>query len=97
MGNKSRGSLRIFFRVSITIFKKTAEECLFINDQPINVETAQNLDMHALHYLEASHLTRWLQQYGILVSQDPKAEKQTGAGFRGDNLSPWTDNNISKE
>ncbi|MFX1251437.1 MAG: HAD family hydrolase [Promethearchaeota archaeon] len=71
-----------------------AKECLFIDDQPINVDTAQNLGMNALHYLDAVHLTRWLQQYGIVVSQDPEAEKQAGAGFRGDNLSPWTDNNI---
>ncbi|MFX0094858.1 MAG: HAD family hydrolase, partial [Candidatus Hodarchaeota archaeon] len=78
------------YKLALEKLSLQAEECLFIDDQPINVQAAQKLGFHALHYVDPAHLIWWLHQHGIEIPEECEGEDQVGAGFRGDDLSPWT-------
>lgn len=45
-----------------------AEDCIFIDDSPGNVEGARKVGMHAIHYSEAVDLAAELRRHGIAAA-----------------------------
>jgi putative hydrolase of the HAD superfamily len=54
------------FQKALQITQRQPEECLFIDDVLMNVEAAQDLGMHAIHFLNAAQLRESLKQIGVM-------------------------------
>jgi FMN phosphatase YigB (HAD superfamily) len=50
----------------VQITQRDPDECLFIDDRPMNVEVARILGMHPIHFVDAGQLTADLRAAGVV-------------------------------
>ena len=55
------------FRIALEVTQRPAQECVFIDDRPINLENPRKLGMIPIHYQNPAQLRAELQNYGIEV------------------------------
>ena len=55
------------FRIALEVTQRPAQECVFIDDRPINLESPRKLGMVAIHYQNPGQLRAELQNCGIEV------------------------------
>jgi putative hydrolase of the HAD superfamily len=53
------------YRLSLEITQRPPEESCFIDDRPLNLDTAARLGMHAIQMKNAQQLRHDLQQLGV--------------------------------
>jgi putative hydrolase of the HAD superfamily len=63
----SRKPEETIFRVALEVTQRPPEECLFIDDRPLNLESPRRLGMNAIHYQDAGQLRAELGKYGVAV------------------------------
>jgi 2-haloacid dehalogenase len=68
------------FQVFLERYGQTAENCIFIDDNQLNVTAAGELGMKVIHYVEPSDLAAALSQYGILPANLIQQSKTDAAG-----------------
>lgn len=56
---------RRIYETALEITQRRAGECLFIDDRPLNLETARRLGMHTVHFRDEERLIAELQELGI--------------------------------
>jgi putative hydrolase of the HAD superfamily len=54
------------YRLALEITQKAPEECCFIDDRPLNLDSASKLGMHVIQMENADQLRRKLQKLGIV-------------------------------
>jgi putative hydrolase of the HAD superfamily len=55
------------FRIALEVTQRKPENCLFIDDRPLNLESPRRLGMHAIHYRNAHQLRTDLEKHGVEV------------------------------
>jgi putative hydrolase of the HAD superfamily len=55
------------FRIALEVTQRKPENCLFIDDRPLNLESPRRLGMHAIHCQNAQQLRVDLQKFGVEV------------------------------
>jgi putative hydrolase of the HAD superfamily len=63
----SRKPEELIFRVALEVTQRPAQECVFIDDRPLNLESPRRLGMNVIHYENAQQLRGDLQKYGVAV------------------------------
>jgi len=53
------------YRRALEITQRSVEECLYIDDRPMNVEVARILGMHAIQFIDAGRLETDLRAAGV--------------------------------
>lgn len=53
------------YRRALEITQRSVEECLYIDDRPMNVEVARILGMHAIQFIDAGQLATDLRAAGV--------------------------------
>jgi putative hydrolase of the HAD superfamily len=64
---RSRKPEEMIFRVALEVTQRPAEQCVFIDDRPLNLECPRRLGMNAIHYQNAPQLRADLQKMGVEV------------------------------
>ena len=64
---RSRKPEETIFRVALEVTQRPAEQCVFIDDRPLNLEIPRRLGMNVIHYQNAQQLRSDLQKYGVEV------------------------------
>lgn len=54
------------YRLLLSKIEYSADECVFVDDSPVNVETARDLGMRAVHFRSPEKLERILKEYEVL-------------------------------
>jgi putative hydrolase of the HAD superfamily len=57
----------MIFRIALEVTQRPAQECVFIDDWPLNLENPRRLGMNTIQYQSAALLRRELQRYGVEV------------------------------
>jgi putative hydrolase of the HAD superfamily len=57
----------MIFRIALEVTQRPAQECVFIDDRPLNLENPRRLGMNTIHYQSAPQLRQELQTYGVEV------------------------------
>jgi len=57
----------MIFRIALEVTQRPAQECVFIDDRPLNLENPRRLSMNTIHYQSAPQLRQELQKYGVEV------------------------------
>jgi putative hydrolase of the HAD superfamily len=57
----------MIYRIALEVTQRPAQECLFIDDRPLNLENPRRLGMNTIHYQSAALLRQELQTYGVEV------------------------------
>ena len=55
------------YRLALEITQKAPEECCFVDDRPLNLDTASRLGMHVILMENAGQLRQELQKLGVVV------------------------------
>lgn len=55
------------FRVALEVTQRPPEQCIFIDDRPLNLESPRRLGMSVIHYENADQLRSELRNYGVEV------------------------------
>jgi len=55
------------FRIALEVTQRRPQECVFIDDRPLNLENPRKLGMLPIHYQNPAQLRAELQNYGIEV------------------------------
>lgn len=55
------------FRIALEVTQRKPENCLFIDDRPLNLESPRRLGMNAIHYQNAQQLRQDLRKFGVEV------------------------------
>ncbi|HEX2712108.1 MAG TPA: HAD family phosphatase [Candidatus Acidoferrales bacterium] len=55
------------YRIALQVTQRAPEECVFIDDRPLNLESARLLGMHTVHYQDAAQLREELAHNGLAV------------------------------
>lgn len=55
------------FRVALEVTQRKPEECVFIDDRPLNLESPKRLGMNTIHYENPDQLRTDLEKLGIQV------------------------------
>jgi putative hydrolase of the HAD superfamily len=55
------------YRLALEITQSPPEECCFIDDRPLNLDSAQRLGMHVIQVENAEQLRRDLQKLGVAL------------------------------
>jgi putative hydrolase of the HAD superfamily len=63
----SRKPEETIYRVALEVTQRPAEQCVFIDDRPLNLENPRRLGMHVIHHQDAGQLRTELQKYGVEV------------------------------
>lgn len=63
----SRKPEELIFRVALEVTQRPAEQCVFIDDRPLNLESPRRLGMNVIHYQNAPQLRADLQKYDVEV------------------------------
>jgi putative hydrolase of the HAD superfamily len=63
----SRKPEELIFRVALAVTQRPAEQCIFIDDRPLNLESPRKLGMNVIHFQNAEQLRRDLQKYDVEV------------------------------
>ena len=64
---RSRKPEATIFRVALEVSQRPPEECLFIDDRPLNLEVPRRLGMNVIHYKDAEGLLAELRNYDVEV------------------------------
>jgi putative hydrolase of the HAD superfamily len=57
----------LIFRVALRVTQRPAEQCVFVDDRPLNLESPRKLGMNVIHFQDAKQLRADLQKYGVEV------------------------------
>ena len=57
----------MIFRIALEVTQRPAEECVFIDDRPLNLENPGKLGMKTIHYQNAGQLSAELKKCGVEV------------------------------
>jgi putative hydrolase of the HAD superfamily len=63
----SRKPEELIFRVALAVTQRPPEQCIFIDDRPLNLESPRKLGMNVIHYQNAEQLRRDLEKYDVEV------------------------------
>jgi putative hydrolase of the HAD superfamily len=63
----SRKPEEAIFRVALEVTQRPAEQCVFIDDRPLNLESPRRLGMKAIHYQNPEQLRTELRNHGVEV------------------------------
>src|SRR5262249_41567491 len=63
----SRKPEELIYRVALRVTQRPPDQCVFIDDRPLNLESPRKLGMNVIHYQDAQQLRVDLQKYGIEV------------------------------
>jgi len=64
---RSRKPEETIFRVALEVTQRPAEQCVFIDDRPLNLDSPRRLGMNVIHFENAQQLRSDLQKYGVEV------------------------------
>ena len=64
---RSRKPEETIFRVALEVSQRPPEQCLFIDDRPLNLESPRRLGMKTIHHQNAEQLRSELGKYGVEV------------------------------
>jgi putative hydrolase of the HAD superfamily len=64
---RSRKPEELIFRVALDVTQRPAEQCIFIDDRPLNLESPRRLGMKVIHYQGAEQLRSELRNHGVEV------------------------------
>jgi putative hydrolase of the HAD superfamily len=64
---RSRKPDETIFRVALEVSQRPPEQCLFIDDRPLNLEIPRRLGMNTIHHQNAEQLRSELGKYGVEV------------------------------
>jgi putative hydrolase of the HAD superfamily len=64
---RSRKPEELIFRVALDVTQRPAEQCIFIDDRPLNLESPRRLGMNVIHYQNAEQLRFELGNHGVEV------------------------------
>lgn len=64
---RSRKPEEVIFRVALEVTQRPPEQCLFIDDRPLNLESPRKLGMNTIHHQNAEQLRAELEKYGVAV------------------------------
>ncbi len=57
------------YRLALQVTQRPPEECLFIDDRPVNLQYPQQIGMQTIHYQDPAQLRRELGRHGIAVTE----------------------------
>lgn len=63
----SRKPEEAIFRVALEVSQRPPEECLFIDDRTLNLDSPRRLGMNTIHHQDAEQLRSELGKYGVEV------------------------------
>lgn len=63
----SRKPEETIYRMALEITQRPAEECIFIDDRPLNLENPRRMGMNVILYQNAAQLATELQKHGVEV------------------------------
>lgn len=63
----SRKPEETIFRVALEVTQRPPEQCVFIDDRPLNLESPRRLGMNVIHYQNAEQLRSELRNHGVAV------------------------------
>ena len=55
------------YRLALDVSQRQADECVLIDDRPLNLESAQRLGLHTIQFLNAGQLESDLRNLGVAV------------------------------
>jgi putative hydrolase of the HAD superfamily len=55
------------YRLALNMTQRAPEECCFIDDRPLNLDTASRLGMHVIQMKSTEQLQQELQKLGVAV------------------------------
>jgi putative hydrolase of the HAD superfamily len=64
---RSRKPEEMIFRLALDVSQRPPEQCLFIDDRPLNLESPRLLGMNTIHHQNAGQLRSELGKYGVEV------------------------------
>ena len=64
---RSRKPEETIFRIALEVTQRPAEQCLFIDDRPLNLESPRRLGMNTIHHQNADQLRSELGKHGVEV------------------------------
>ena len=64
---RSRKPEELIFRVALEVTQRQPEQCLFIDDRPLNLESPRRLGMNTIHHQNAEQLRAEFGKYGVEV------------------------------
>lgn len=64
---RSRKPEETIFRVALEVTQRPPEQCVFIDDRPLNLESPRRLGMNVIHYQNAEQLRTELRNHGVEV------------------------------
>lgn len=64
---RTRKPEELIFRVALEVTQRPPEQCLFIDDRPLNLESPRRLGMNAILHQNAEQLRSELGKYGVEV------------------------------
>jgi putative hydrolase of the HAD superfamily len=53
------------YRLALDLSQRAPEECVFIDDRPLNLECARRLGLHTIQFLNAAQLEKDLRSLGV--------------------------------
>jgi putative hydrolase of the HAD superfamily len=63
----SRKPEESIFRLALAVTQRKPEQCMFIDDRPLNLENPRRLGMNVIHYQNAEQLRKELRNYQVEV------------------------------
>jgi putative hydrolase of the HAD superfamily len=64
---RSRKPEETIFRVALEVTQRPPEQCIFIDDRPLNLESPRRLGMNVIHYQDPQQLRTELRKHGVEV------------------------------
>ncbi|HVS89951.1 MAG TPA: HAD family phosphatase [Candidatus Acidoferrum sp.] len=64
---RSRKPEELIFRVALEVTQRPPDQCVFIDDRPLNLESPRRLGMHVIHYQDPEQLRSELGNCGVEV------------------------------
>lgn len=64
---RSRKPEETIFRIALEVTQRPPEQCLFIDDRPLNLESPRRLGMNIIHHQNADQLRSELGKHGVEV------------------------------
>lgn len=64
---RTRKPEELIYRIALEVTQRPPEQCLFIDDRPLNLESPRRLGMNTIHYQNAGQLRSELGKYGVDV------------------------------
>ena len=55
------------FRVALEVTQRSPQECIFIDDRPLNLDSPRRLGLNVIHHQSAEQLRTELRNYGVEV------------------------------